>query len=117
MRRTWTEIKNATMTKEEQGLAHARAVRDLADMELAELREALRFSQDDLAKKLKVTQAAVSRLERRPHVLLASIASYVEALGGKLELHAVLPGRTVKLSHLLAAPEGIRAHRRIRRSS
>ena len=105
MRQTWSEIKNATMTKEEQRQAHRAAMRDLAEMELAELRETLQVSQGELAKKLKVTQAAISRLERRPNLLLESIANYIEALGGRLELHAVLPNRTVRLTHLLAAAE------------
>ena len=52
-----------------------------------------------------MTHAAISRLERRPNLLLESIASYIEALGGRLELHAVLPNRTVRLTHLLAATE------------
>jgi len=102
MRRTWQEIKNETMTKDEQKLAHELAMRDLAEMELAELREALHVSQEELARKLKVTQTAISRLERRPSVLLESIANYIEALGGRLELHAVLPSRTVRVTHLLA---------------
>ncbi len=109
MRRTWTQIKNETMTKDEQRLAHRLAMRDLAEMELAELRETLQVSQEELAKKLKVTQAAISRLERRPNLLLESIANYIEALGGRLELHAVLPNRTVRLTHLLAATERKRA--------
>lgn len=79
MRRTWTQIKNETMTKDEQQAAHRLAMRDLAEMELAELRETLRVSQQELARKLKVTQAAVSRLERRPNLLLESIANYIEA--------------------------------------
>src|SRR5208282_259537 len=85
MRRTWAQIKNETMTEDEQQQARMLAVRDLAEMELAELREALQVSQETLAKRLKVTQVAISRLERRPNVLLESIANYVEALGGKLE--------------------------------
>ena len=109
MRRTWRQIKNETMTKDEQWLAHRLAIRDLAEMELAELRETLQVSQEELAKKLKVTQAAISRLERRPNPLLESIANYIEALGGRLELHAVLPNRTVRLTHLLAATEWKRA--------
>jgi transcriptional regulator with XRE-family HTH domain len=106
MRKTWTQIKNETMSEDEQRQAHILAERDLAEMELAELREALQVSQELLAKKLKVTQVAISRLERRPNVLVESIAHYVEALGGKLELYAVLPNRTVKLTHLLSTTEG-----------
>ena len=115
MRRTWTQIKNETMTEDERRQAHRLAVRDLAEMELAELREALQVSQEMLAKKLKVTQVAISRLERRPNVLLESIANYVQALGGKLELYAVLPNRTVKLTHLLSTSEGKKAGPEIRR--
>lgn len=74
MRQRWTHIKNQTMTKEEQRRAYELAMRDLAEMELAELREALQVSQAELTKKLKVTQAAISRLEHRPNVLLESIA-------------------------------------------
>jgi transcriptional regulator with XRE-family HTH domain len=101
MRKTWAKIKNETMTKEEQREAHELAMRDLAEMELAELRDALEISQQTLAKKLQVTQAAISRLERRPNVLLESIAGYVKALGGTMEIHVVLPGRRVKLTHVL----------------
>ena|SRR5579859_2996256 len=71
----------------------------LAEMELAELREALAIRQADLAKKLKTTQAAVSRLERRGNVTIGSLRGYIEALGGQLELNAILPGRTVKIAH------------------
>jgi DNA-binding transcriptional regulator YiaG len=108
MRKTWTEIKNETMSEQEQRQARILAERDLAEMELAELREALQVSQEMLARKLKVTQVAISRLERRPSVLVESIANYVQALGGKLELYAVLPNRTVKLTHLLCTTEGKR---------
>jgi hypothetical protein len=62
-----------------------------------------------LAKKLKVTQVAISRLERRSNVLLESISNYVAALGGRLELYAVLPNRTVKLTHLLSTTEAKKA--------
>lgn len=74
-------------------------VKILAEMELAELREALEIRQTDLAQKLKTTQAAVSRLERRGNVTIGSLKDYIEALGGRLELNAVLPGHTVKITH------------------
>jgi len=117
MRRTWTQIKNETMTKDEQRLARRLALRDLAEMELAQLRETLQVSQEELAKKLKVTQAAISRLERRPNLLIESVANYIEALGGRLELHAVLPNRTVRLTHLLAATQRKRAAHSVRGSA
>jgi DNA-binding transcriptional regulator YiaG len=78
----------------------------LAEMELAELREALALRQADLARMLKTTQAAVSRLERRGNVTIGSLRGYIEALGGKLELNAVLPGHTVKIAHAFKAKAG-----------
>jgi transcriptional regulator with XRE-family HTH domain len=105
VRKTWTQIKNETMTKEEQRTAGLLALQDLAEMELADLREALQITQEDLANKLRVTQVAVSRLERRPNVLIETLSNYVEGLGGQLELRAILPNRTIRLTHLLATTE------------
>jgi hypothetical protein len=98
MRASWRDIKNRAMTKGQQARAHTLAMRDLREMELRELREALRITQVALAKKLKITQAAVSRLEKRPGMLVNTLGDYVEALGGKIEVRAVLPDRTVSLT-------------------
>jgi transcriptional regulator len=98
MRASWREIKNRTMTKRQQARAHALAMRDLQEMELRDLREALQVTQVALAKKLKTTQAAVSRLEKRPGMLVNTLGDYVDALGGKIEVRAVLPDRTVSLT-------------------
>jgi transcriptional regulator with XRE-family HTH domain len=99
------DLVAATMSPDAQRRAHELAQTDLAEMELVELREALRVRQSDLAKKMEVTQAAISRLERRPNVLLNTLANYIEGLGGQLEVRAVLPDRTIRLTHLLATIE------------
>ena len=98
MRASWRDIKNRTMTKGQQARAHTLAMRDLREMELRELREALRITQVALAKKLRTTQAAVSRLEKRRGMLVNTLSDYIEALGGKIEVRAVLPDRTVSLT-------------------
>jgi DNA-binding transcriptional regulator YiaG len=102
MRKSWQQIKDETFSKSKQRQLHELAMKELAKMELAELREALEVRQTELAKKMKTTQVAVSRMERRPNVMLSSISNYIEALGGKLELRAVLPNRTIRLTSLLA---------------
>jgi hypothetical protein len=98
MRASWRDIKNRTMTREQQARARTLAMRDLREMELRDLREALKITQVTLAKKLKTTQAAVSRLEKRPGMLVNTLGDYVEALGGRIEVRAVLPDRTVSLT-------------------
>jgi DNA-binding transcriptional regulator YiaG len=98
MRASWREIKNRTMTKVQQARARTPAMQDFREMELRELREALKTTQVTLAKRLKTTQAAVSRLEKRPGMLVNTLGDYVEALGGRIEVRAVLPDRTVSLT-------------------
>ncbi len=89
----------AKMSPKAKAEAKRGTAKILAEMELAELREALAVRQSDLAQMLKTTQAAVSRLERRNNMTIASLKDYVEALGGRLELNAVLPSRTVKIAY------------------
>lgn len=68
------------------------------DVLLRELRAALGFTQEQLASRLGVQQAAVSRLERRPDITLGSLRRYVEALGGELEINVRTPdGEQLKL--------------------
>ena len=38
-------------------------------------------------------QVCISRLERRTDLLLSTMASYIEAMGGKLKLVAEFPGQ------------------------
>ena len=58
------------------------------EMNLQELRKAQFLTQHELAKKLGVKQAEISRLENREDILLSSLNSWVEAMGGTLEITA-----------------------------
>jgi DNA-binding XRE family transcriptional regulator len=49
---------------------------------LAALRQAVELTQVALAKKLGVTQAAVSRMEQPHDMLLSTLNAYLEAVGG-----------------------------------
>jgi hypothetical protein len=71
-----------------------------ADMPLHEVRAALELSQQHLAEILKVDQPAISRMERRTDMLLSTLARFVEAMGGKLELRAAFPEGTVQITGL-----------------
>ncbi|HWO22595.1 MAG TPA: helix-turn-helix transcriptional regulator [Kofleriaceae bacterium] len=56
---------------------------------LSELRERRSYTQAALAGKLKIRQPTLSAIEHREDVQVGTIRSFVEALGGKLELLAV----------------------------
>lgn len=65
---------------------------------LAELRQSLDLTQTQLAETLEVSQRGVSHIEREANPRLATLAGYVHALGGHLELRAVFDDRTVELT-------------------
>jgi transcriptional regulator with XRE-family HTH domain len=63
------------------------------EMRLDELRRTLGLTQAAIARKLKVNQPRVSKIESKPDATLEAMRSYVEALGGRLEVVAVFDKR------------------------
>lgn len=72
----------------------------LAEMPMHALRDALQFTQQQLAEELGVKQGSISKMERRPDHLVSTLRRFVEAMGGKLELHAHFPTGSVSISEL-----------------
>ncbi len=58
---------------------------------LPELRKSRARSQQDLSKLLNVTQAEVSKMERRPDMNISTLRDFIEALGGCLHILASFP--------------------------
>ena len=71
----------------------------LAEMELKELRAHRQLSQTVVGEALGIKQAAVSRIEGRDDLMLSTLQSYIEALGGSLELIAHFPEGDIKINH------------------
>ena len=65
---------------------------------LRQVREARAYSQAAVAQKLRIKQAAVSKLERRTDMYLSTLRGYIEAMGGKLEIIARFPGQAVRIT-------------------
>jgi transcriptional regulator with XRE-family HTH domain len=63
------------------------------EMTLAKLREARLRSQAQIAEKLGIKQAAVSRLERRTDMYLSTLRELIKAMGGTLQITAGFPDR------------------------
>lgn len=63
------------------------------EMTMRDLRQAMHMTQKTVAKKLKINQDNVSRLEARSDVLLSTLQAYVRSLGGNLTLLAEFPDR------------------------
>jgi transcriptional regulator with XRE-family HTH domain len=90
----------ARLPPEERAAVRRRSAELINEYEtLQEMRKARALTQKKLAKKLGVAQVAVSRMERRSDLLLSTLRSYVEAMGGSLDLVVSFPGRKpVKLA-------------------
>jgi len=67
-------------------------------MLLEELRQARHMTQTKLAQSLGVNQSEVSKIEHRTDLYLSTLAEYVEALGGKLEIRAVFPDCEIRIT-------------------
>jgi DNA-binding Xre family transcriptional regulator len=65
---------------------------------LAELRQTRRVTQVRLAELLGISQGNVSRLEGRSDVYLSTLRSYIEALGGHLEIAAVFDDKRLPVN-------------------
>ena len=87
------------MSEEAANRAQERTAVFLDVLALSELRQQRSISQEQLAGVLGVRQAAVSKLERRPDIYISSLRSYIEALGGELEIHARFPEGSMRIRH------------------
>jgi predicted transcriptional regulator len=76
-------------------------------MALEELRDALRMTQKELATSLNVDQSAISKLEHRTDMYVSTLQRCIAAMGGQLEIRAVFPEGTVRISQFesIAADE------------
>ena len=70
----------------------------VAAMTLDELRKSQQMTQLQLAEILGVNQGEVSKLEHRSDVCISTLADYVEAMGGRLEIRAVFKDREVRIT-------------------
>ncbi|WP_369922016.1 hypothetical protein AB8E32_07415 [Marinomonas polaris] len=48
---------------------------------------------------MNIAQPNISQIENRPDALISTLNQYIEALGGKLEIHAKFPdGQDIEIS-------------------
>jgi DNA-binding XRE family transcriptional regulator len=75
-----------------QHLAEMRDADRAYAMGLAALRRAADLTQTELANQLGVTQTAISHMERRRDLLLSTLSSYIEAIGGRMRVVVAFEG-------------------------
>jgi DNA-binding transcriptional regulator YiaG len=60
-------------------------------MPLEALRDAKQLTQVQMAQLLKISQGAVSKVERRTDMFVSTLRNYIRAIGGDLQIRAVFP--------------------------
>jgi len=101
----------AKMSPEARALADQRA-KELSDaIDLAQLRQALRLSQQQLAKKLRVNQPEVAKIEKRADMLLSTLSGVLRAMGAELKIVASFPGHDIQIRSLGKLANGAKGRR------
>lgn len=102
--RSWKEIRGAADEDQERRRRVEAGRREVEDEQrayaqsLAQLRRARAFTQAQLADTLGVPQSQISRVERQAELYVSTLARYLEAMGGRLELVGVFDDQRVALS-------------------
>lgn len=90
MAKKWRDLRSK-MPAEVRARVDARVAQTLKDMPLQHLRRAREFSQVQLAAALGIQQSEISKIEHRTDLYLSTLRSYIEAMGGELEIVARFP--------------------------
>jgi transcriptional regulator with XRE-family HTH domain len=92
----WSEIEKK-FSPERRARLDAEVRREVLAMELRELRQEAGKTQAEVAEVAEMTQAELSKIERRDDHLLSTLRRYVTALGGEIEVVAVFGNKRIAL--------------------
>jgi len=95
-RKSFAKLREA-MTPESRERAHQKALKLRDEMDLAEIRNAMQLSQEELASALKIGQASVAKLEKRTDMYLSTLRRFIEAMGGELDIVARFPDHSIPI--------------------
>ncbi|MCC6918685.1 MAG: XRE family transcriptional regulator [Alphaproteobacteria bacterium] len=85
------------MSPQAQAKAATEAERLNEEMDLAEVRRAMKLSQQEIGQTLQLTQGSVAKLEKRADMYVGTLRRFIEAMGGELEIVARFADHTVKI--------------------
>ena len=96
--RKWSDIRRKKLSEAELAKIDERVAAEVLEMNLTALRESLGVTQVQMAAAAAMTQSEVAKLEKRNDYLVSTLRRAVRALGGDLEVTAVIGNKRIKLS-------------------
>lgn len=95
-RHSFAELR-ARMSPESKAASAFEQSRLDEEMDLVELRKAMKLSQDELAQTLQIGQGSVAKIEKRADMYVGTLRRFIEAMGGELDIIARFPDHSVKI--------------------
>jgi DNA-binding transcriptional regulator YiaG len=96
MAHKWRDIRRELSPElEEETRDYVRSL--VAAVTLNQLREARNLTQANLAIILGVNQGSVSKMEKRADMYVSTLRSFIQAMGGQLQIKAVFPEGEVQI--------------------
>jgi predicted transcriptional regulator len=92
----WSALEKK-MSPERLARVQAKVDGEISAINIRRLREALGETQVEAAAKADMTQPELSRLERASDVRFSTLRRYVKAMGGEIEVIAVVKGKRIAL--------------------
>jgi predicted transcriptional regulator len=93
----WKEVQKRKLSQEQADDVRKQVADEVLEMNLRSLRESLGKTQDEIANLADVTQSQLSKIERREDHLISTLRRYVRALGGDIEVIAVVGEKRIAL--------------------
>jgi hypothetical protein len=93
----WRDVEKGKLSPAQLAAGDRWVEKEIVRLTLRDLRQQLGKTQEDVAAASKISQAELSRAERRRDHLLSTLRRYVESLGGEIEVLAKFKGKHVRL--------------------
>jgi DNA-binding XRE family transcriptional regulator len=112
MAHKWSDVRRTlSPEQEEETRQYVKSV--VETVSLNQLREARSLTQASLASILGVNQGSVSKMEKRTDMYVSTLRSFIQAMGGQLQIKAVFPEGEVQIDQfesVVAPSEGSNSH-------
>lgn len=102
-RTSFSTLRNR-MSPEAQGRARTKSDTLETEMALAEVRRAMKLSQEELAAILQINQASVAKMEKRTDMYIGTLRRFIQAMGGELDIVARFPDRQIRIDQFGSDP-------------